>query len=369
MPRAYGFRVFIVEAFKNRKKDQPPLDSSSSSNVRSEIVELLERLADRNTLRFPPREPVDGEPAKPTRTATLTGPVEIGSEVIHLELAVGETGSHGYATHAVEPPVNIKDRSAEQPHRITLVFSTVSATRFVVVCQTIHKRDAVRRFFQLLTDEGLRKKQEIQAEQERQREIARAAGERLPSAARVPRLLFDYKQAADNAFLEEILSGAKSASATFTSRVASNRGGAADRVERTLKISLVDENQRQIAPAVGRSWWGRMREGHSVSAHEGVSEVSALLEQEHLLDEDEGDRYDKVSLSIKSEADETTTIAVDTLRDVFTYPVSDGEPSILYYYEKVAGRLHTIAMQDGLHLSRLDPYEVEECLSASIFGH
>lgn len=369
MPRAYGFRVFTVEVFMNRKKNQEPLDSSSTSNVRHEIVELLERLADRRTLRFAPREPVNGEPEKPTRTATLTGPVEVSSEIIHLELAVGETDSHGYATHAVEPPMNIKDRSAEQPHRITVVFSPESATRFVVVCQTIHRRDAVRRFFQILTDEGLRKKQEIQADQEQQRDIARAAGEKPPAARPVARLLFDAKQAADNAFLDEILSGAKSAAATFTSRVASNRGGAPDRVERTLKISLVDDNQRQIAPTIGRTWWGRMREGHSTSAHDGVSEVSALLEQEHLLAEDEGDRYDKVSLSIKSEANETTTIAVDTLRDVFTYPVSDGEPSVLYYYEKVSERLHTIAMQDGLHLSRIDPYEVQECLSASIFGH
>lgn len=369
MPRAYGFRVFIVEAFMNRKKDQQPLDCSSTSNVRNEIVELLERLAAKGTLRFSPKEPVDGEPEKPTRTATLTGPVEVSSEVIHLELAVGETGSHGYATHAVQPPVNIKDRSAEQPHRISLVFSPKSATRFIVVCQTIHRRDAARRFIQMLTDEGLRKKKEIQAEQERQRDIARAAGERPASAKPVPRLLFDANQAADNAFLDEILSGAKSASATFTSRVASNRGAKADRVDRTLKISLVDENQRQIAPTVGRNWMSRKRNGHSTSARDGVSEVSALLEHEQLLAADEGDRYDEVSLSIKSESNETTTIAVDTLRDVFTYPVSDGEPSILYYYEKVAGRLHTIAMQDGLHLNRIDPYEVQECLSASIFGH
>jgi hypothetical protein len=369
MPRAYGFRVFIAEAFMNRKKDQHPLDCSSSSNVRNEIVELLERLAARNTLRFPPREPVDGEPQKPTRTATLTGPVEISSEVIHLELAVGETGSHGYATHAVEPAVNIKDRSPEQPHRITLVFSPESATRFIVVCQTIHRRDAVRRFFQILTDEGLRKKQEIQADQERQREIARAAGERAPAARVAPRLLFDARQAADNAFLDEILSGAKSAAATFTRHSASNRGGTADRVDRTLKISLLDDNQRRIAPTIGRTWMGRMREGHSTSASEGVSEVSALLEEEQLLAEDEGAQYDRVSLNIKSESNETTTIAVDTLRDVFTYPVSDGEPSVLYYYEKVAGRLHTIAIQDGLYLNRIDPYEVQECLSASIFGH
>ena len=51
MPRAYGFRVFIVEAFMNRKKDQQALDCSSSSNVRGEIVELLDRLAERGTLR------------------------------------------------------------------------------------------------------------------------------------------------------------------------------------------------------------------------------------------------------------------------------------------------------------------------------
>ena len=57
------------------------------------------------------------------------------------------------------------------------------------------------------------------------------------------------------------------------------------------------------------------------------------------------------------------------VRDVFTYPVSDGDPSIIHYHEKVADRLRTIATQDGLHLNRIDPYEVQECLNASIFGH
>ncbi|MFZ4842107.1 hypothetical protein [Mycetocola saprophilus] len=185
----------------------------------------------------------------------------------------------------------------------------------------------------------------------------------------MPRLLFDANQAADNTFLDEILSGAKFASATFTSRVASNRGTKADRVERTLKISLVDENQRQMAPTVGRNWMIRKRNGHSTNARDGVTEVSALLEHEQLLAADAGNRYDEVSLSIKSESNETTTIAIDTLRDVFTYPVSDGEPSIHYYYEKVDGRLYAIAMQDGLDLNRIDPYEVHECLNASIFGH
>lgn len=365
MPRAYGFRVFIVEAFNNRKKDQQALDCSSSSSARTEILDLLERLEAKGTLRFPPKESTNGEPEKSTKTATLSGTAVVNTEVIHLELAVGETGSHGFATHPVEPAMDIKDRSPEQSHRITLIFSPQSATRFVIVGQTIHRRDAVRRLLQVLTNEGMAKKKELQKQQEVSRQAARDAGERPPAVTTVNRLLFDAHQAADNAFLNEILSGAKSAAATFTSRVGSNRGGQPNQVERTLKISLLDDRQKAIAPQVARSWMSRLSQGDTTSQHEGVSEVSALLEGEQLLLQDEGDRYDEVSLSIKSNSNETTRIAVDTLRDVFTYPVSDGAPDIYFYYDQVAARVHTIAMQDGLHLNRLDPHEVQECLNAS----
>ncbi|MDO5619515.1 hypothetical protein [Kocuria sp.] len=366
MPRAYGFRVFIVEAYSNRKKDQTPLDCSSSSSVRNETLELIERLHAKGTMRFPPRAPKDGEPDKPTQTATMSAPVVVNQEVIHLEIATGETGSHGFATHPVEPAMNIADRSAERPYLITLVFSPQTANRFVIVAQTAHRRDGLRRFLSMLTQEGIVWKNERRVAQEVLREAAKTARHPLPTRRPESRLLFDANQASDNAFLDEILQGAKSASATFTSRLGSNRGGEPDRVGRTLKISLVDDKQREIAPQVGRTWMGRKRRGDATSTKEGVSEVSALLESENLLDEHEGDRYDEVSLSIRSASNETTTIAVDTLRDVFTYPVSDGSPGIKFYYEQVAARLHTIAMQDGLHLNPIDPDEVEECLRVLI---
>ncbi|MHA7190519.1 hypothetical protein ACX80N_09550 [Arthrobacter sp. MDT2-16] len=369
MPRAYGFRVYTVEAFMNRKKGQTPLDSSSTSSVRDQILMLLERIHAQGTWRFAPKPSVDGEPERPTLTATLSAPTVINQEVIHLEIATGETGSHGFATHPVEAAMNIANRSAERPHMITLVFSPQTATRFIIVAQTAYRRDAVSRFLSMLTREGIAWKKERISAQETTRAAAREAGASLPTMRPEARLLFEAKQAADNAYLDEILQGAKSAAATFTSRISSNRGGNADRVARTLKISLIDDQQRQIAPRVGRRWVGRRRDGASTTQREGVSEVSALLESEHLLDEHEGERYDEVSLSIRGASNETTTIAVDTLRDVFTYSVSDGSPSAYFYYEHVSSRLHTIAMQDGLHLSKIDPSEVQECLSASTSGH
>lgn len=368
MPRAYGFRVFTVEAFMNRKKDQAPLDCASTSSVRNEILVLLERIHAKGTWRFPPKPSKDGEPERPTQTATLAAPTVINQELIHLEIAVGETGSHGFATHPVEPAMNISNRSAERPHMITLIFSPQTATRFIIVGQTAHRRDAVGRFLSMLTQEGINYKNERIAAQKSLRAAAREGGTPVPRKYPEARLLFEAKQAADNAFLDEILKGAKSAAATFTSRLGSNRGGNPDRVARTLKISLLDDQQKEIAPRVGRLWMGRLRQGSTTTQREGVSEVSALLESEHLLEEHEGDRYDQVSLSVRSASNETTTIAVDTLRDVFTYPVSDGSPDVYFYYDRVSSRLHTIAMQDGLHLDIIDPHEVQECLSASTSG-
>lgn len=221
----------------------------------------------------------------------------------------------------------------------------------------------------MLTQEGVRWKKERLETQKESRAAARNARTPIPKSKPETRLLFDANQAADNAFLDEILQGAKSAAVTFKSHVGSNRGGKTNPVGRTLKISLLDDRQKEIAPTIGRNWMGRRREGVKTSQQDGVSEVSALLERENLLIEDEGEQYDEVSLSIRSASNETTTIAVDTLRDVFTYPVSDGSPSTIYYYEHVSSRVDTIALQDGLQLNRIDPNEVEECLNASTSVH
>lgn len=369
MSRAYGFRVFIIEAYPNSKKNQVPLDCSSKSNVREEILELLERIHTRGTLRFEPKPSENGEPERPTHTATLSSPIVINQEVIHVKISVGETGSHGFATHPVEPAVDITTRSAERPHLMTFIFSPETADRFLIVCQTAYRRDTLGRILSMLTQEGLLWKKERLEAQKQARAAARLEGASVPKKKPETRLLFDASQAADNAYLDEILRDAKSAAVTFKSHVGSNRGGKANPVGRTLKISLLDDQQKEIAPAMGRNWMGRRREGITTSQREGVSEVSALLEKEHLLIENEGERYDEVSLSIRSASNETTTIAVDTLRDVFTYPVSDGSPGAFYYYQHVSSRVHTIALQDGLLLNRIDPDEVEECLSVSTSVH
>lgn len=361
--------MFIVEAFANRKKDQPSLDSSSTSNVRDEILALLERIHVQRTFRFPPKPSTNGDPERPTRTATLSSPAVVSQEVIHVEIATGETGSHGFATHPVEPAMNIADRSAERPYMVSFVFSPQSSTRFVIVAQSAHRRDPMKPLLSMLTQEGLKWKQERATQERVSRSAAREAGLPVPAKRHHDRLLFHANQAADNDFLDDILKGAKSASATFTSRARSNRGSNPDRVDRTLRISLIDEKQKEIAPQVGLSWMRRLRKGHATSQRDGVSEVSALLVTENLLDEDEGERYDEVSLNIRSASNETTTIAVDTLRDVFTYPVSDGAPNVQFHYEHVSSRLHAIALQEGLHLKKINPDEVQECLSASTSDH
>ena len=55
------------------------------------------------------------------------------------------------------------------------------------------------------------------------------------------------------------------------------------------------------------------------------------------------------------------------MRDVFTYPVSQGSPPARYYYDKVSSRVETVAAAEDLEVRRIDPGEVEECLGGSIF--
>src|SRR3546814_18854559 len=97
-------------------------------------------------------------------------------------------------------------------------------------------------------------------------------------------------------------------------------------------------------------WANRRRSGETTSASEGVSELAALLYERDLISEDEGDRYESAAISVRSDKQDTTTIAVDTLRDVFTYPVSDGAPPIWFHYDHVAPRVATMARQEQLEV-------------------
>jgi hypothetical protein len=361
---AHGFRVYVVQAFKNRIKDQEPEDVSFRSSTRDEILALLEGLHHLESHHLEPRSSGDGVPRKPTRTVSIGEPHLIRDDLWHVVVSVGELGSHRRATRANKKPRDLKKWSAEADHNVTFLFPK-SGNEFLVVAQTIRRRDAVLELLSLLTQRGLEQKKAAKAAEDAARELAKGDGKTPPKRAPHSRLLFDRRQAVDNSYIDEIIGTAKSATAVFQSTVPSDRGGARPKVKRSLQIRLRDENEREIGRTVGRKWFNRTKDGTSSTAAEGVSELAELLEAEDLFDTDETARYNAASVAVTSESGASTTIAVDTLRDVFTYPVSEGEPSIRFYYDKVAPRVKIVAAEERVDVRPISPTEVEEWLDVS----
>ncbi len=368
MARVHGFRVYVVQAFPNQRKGKEALNASSTSIVRDEVLALLEALHAQETQTFPPPAPKDGEPERPTVSVTVHEPVVVNQGLIHATVSMGESGSHRQATRARKKPKNLEKWSPEQDHTVTFLFPRGVESRFIMVVQSIRRRDPHRRLLALMSRESYRRRKAAEEQDRVERQAIRESGGSLPPKRTHFKLLFEANQAADNEYLDSILSSADSATATFTSTRASNRGSMRAQVGRVLRVSLYDADVQDVGRAIGRSWTGRRRRGENTTQAEGVSELAGLLYDRDLLEEDERDRYDTAAISVRSAARDTTTIAVDSLRDVFTYPVSDGAPATWFYYESVSSRVATIALQERLPVDGIDAREVDECLRGSTPG-
>ncbi|APH43685.1 hypothetical protein BMW26_00975 [Microbacterium sp. 1.5R] len=180
--------------------------------------------------------------------------------------------------------------------------------------------------------------------------------------------MFDHKQASDDTYLDEILAGADSASVVFKSKRMDARGGKAY-VDRVLQIKLRDQNIIDVGRTLGRRWTQRWRAGETTTAHQAVSEVSDLLQDQDLIDDGEQARYETAAISVRSTSEATTTITADTLKDAFTYPVSDIKPDPYTHYSEVSSRLAKIADQEGVEIQEIDPHEVARCLTGSTPAH
>ncbi len=355
----------MVQAFKNRIKDQEPEDASCKSSTSETILALLESLHHLESHHLEPRASVEGLPPKPTRTVTVGEPHLIRDDLWHVVVSVGELGSHRRATRPDKKPRDLKKWSAEAEHHVTFLFPK-SGKEFLVVAHTIRRRDPVPELFSLLTQSGVQQKKSAKAAEDAARELARTEGISPPNRVPHSRLLFSRRQAVDNSYIDEIIGSAKSATAVFRSTVPSDRGGKRPQVRRSLQIQLRDENEKEIGRSVGKRWFHRAKAGNSSTAAQGVSELAGLLETENLFHIDEVARYNTASVAVMSDSGASTTIAVDTLRDVFTYPVSEGEPSLRFYYDKVAPRVRVVAAEERVDVKAISPVEVEECLDASI---
>lgn len=365
MARTYGFRVFIVEAYPNRKAGNEALNAAHDSALRQELALLLERLQRTGTVRiFPPTRSDGSESGKPVRTATVNVVEDVRSHVVHVGISIGETGSHSKATKPNKKAKNLEDWSPEAEHAVTLVFPSERESRFFLVTQTIHRRDPLLRLIKLLRDESTKRRAELQEVDKSKRDAARSKGTRAAAAPKRTRLMFDHKQASDDAYLDEILAGADSASVVFKSKRMDAKGGK-EYVERILQIKLRDHNILDVGRTLGRRWTQRWRNGVTTTAGQAVSEVADLLEDQDLIDDGEHVRYETAAISVRNKAEAATTIAADTLKDAFTYPVSDIKPDPHTYYQEVFPRLAKIAAQEGIEIEEIDPHEVARCLIGS----
>lgn len=206
---------------------------------------------------------------------------------------------------------------------------------------------------------------EREAEEKQARASARANGETVPKKRDFSRLLFKDQQASDNEYLDELITGADGASVMFKSKKLDTVGNTSY-VDRELKIKLRNQNIIDVARTAGRSWVSKWRGGKQPTQREAVTEVAGLLEERDLLAEGEESRYESTAISIHGkESGTSTTIAVDTLRDAFTYPISDLPPSHATYYTRISERVSKIARQENIEIVPIDPNEVLQCLSDS----
>jgi hypothetical protein len=361
MARAYGFRVFVVEAFPNQRKGNEPYNAAAGSTFTHEIALLLRRLEAKRTRRFEPRPDREGNITRPVKTATLTSSTVVSPNLIHATISVGEEGSHAKATKPKKKAKDLTGWSAEADHEVTFVFPRTKDSRFFLVTQTDHRRDPHQRLLAMLRDESMILRRERQDVDATARKAARESGETPEPKKERKRLAFESKQASDNDYLDEILTGADAATVVFKSKTHDAKGGV-DYVDRVLQIKLRNENILDVGRKVSRSWTKAWRAGKSADPHQAMSEVSDLLVERDLLDEGEEVHYESAAITVRGKTEASTTIAVDTLRDAFTYPLSDLRPSLYAYYEKVGARLQKIARQEEVEIESIDAHEVARCL-------
>ncbi len=367
MGRAHGFRVFILETFHNRVKGKDPLATGVGSETADELLGLLNSLAARGTVFFDPPVP-DADSDEPPRrpvSVTIHDPIAVRDDLVHFVLSHGERGERPTATHPEKAPQSLEEYSAEGEHFMAIQFSTAAEeTRFVVVAQTINRRDAVGLLERVLKLQSFDDRRAAEQAQKQARQDAIAAGEKPARNKAFHRLVFTRRQAADNAYLNEIVGNAKNATIEFEQRVpaVSERSGDGEQVRRKLQIRLLTEEDREISSDVSKGWLARQLEGKAPSHKEGVAQMASELEDHDLMEGAEAEDYNRVSISLTAKDRPGTRIAVDTIKDVFTYPVSDGPPTPYQHYKKVEPRIQTIAAEEGVELDDLNAMEIDQCL-------
>lgn len=359
--RDYGFRVFIVEMFENQQKGKDPVPLHVGSEARDELLDLIERAASLGTTFLDSKQPDNaGEPAIPKVSITVTGPQYVTDSIVHFEVSTGEVGGHRHAVTEDGSQQSLEDASAERGFFGTFCFPRVEGgtPACLLVLETHKSSDVKRRLFPFLNRLSRELKKEAVDAERQERKAAREAGEELKPRGKFVKYLFDVRQIADSDYFNRLLQEAKSATAVFTESVPSSSGGLGSEVQKTLTFSLRTDEQKRGAGVVGRLWHGRTQSGSDGSHPDAISELAAAVN----LNEEEVSDYDEVCIRIRSKNGESVTVRPHQARDMFTYQISDGQPSVIYYYMKVAPKVAELAQGVGLDVDEIDVAEVKECL-------
>lgn len=364
MAREYGFRVFRVEMYENQQKGKDPIPLHVGSEGRDALLDLIEHAAVLGTTFLNSKQPDDEtEPPIPKVSITVTKPEFVTDSIVHFEVSTGEIGGHRHAVSEDGSQQSLEDASAERGFFGTLCFPRVAdgPAECLLVLETHKSADVKRRLFPFLNRLSRDLKAAAKAEEEQEREAARAAGEKPKPRGTFVKYIFAVQQVADSDYFNRLLQEAKSATAVFTESVPSSSGSLGSEVQKTLTFSLRTDEQKRQAGGIGRAWHRRTQGDDDGSHPDAISELAAAVN----LDADYVQDYDEVCIRIKSKNGESVTVRPHEARDMFTYQISDGQPSVVYYYMKVAPKVAELAQRLGLEVDEIDLVEVEECLTDS----
>lgn len=369
MGREYGFRIFRVQAFHNQVKGKEPLSVAVGNDGYHEVRDLLEAASHYGSQFIKRKQPTDpSEPMLSDRCITVSQPVPITDGFLHLAVSLGAVGEHERAVSPNGTTTSLSGKAAEKAHYVSVIFPRGAGDEFLLVCETHHSSDVRRPFLWFLQRLSADAKKETLAQQENDARAALDAGEVAPKKAPVTRLLFESKQISDSDYLNQLLQSAKTASANFTEKVPSTTASVGQVTQKRLTYTLLTDEHRQAAADTGMKWQRRRLRKQKQEQSDQLSEhPDAVVELGEALGLDgaEVQEYDECSVRITSKGGETTTIRPDDLRDMFTYPVSDGQPSVVYYYTKVSPKVAELARDIDLEVEEVAPEEVAECVTGS----
>lgn len=365
----YGYRVFRVSAYRNRASGNEPILTSPATGVPARVFEILEVLSQRPSHFFETmknKSTTSGTPSNPVDSISVGTPQMVNDSCIAVVVAQGQKDSH---RHAAKPNKkkrkNLEGHSAEVEHYVTFHFPTDDeGTSFLLVSQTYRRKDVAKRLLQIISMISLELRRDEEEVEKLERAELRNAGKELPPKRDLWRFAFARRQANDDDYIDDILGAAKSVSATFTAVAPSERGGEAGTVEKTLTVKFTTDAIRSAGREVSRKWTKMRRQNKSMSQSDGIKELVTELNSHGVLQPEDVAGYDKSRINV-SAGIASATIAVDTLKDVFTYPVHKGKPDALFFFNRVSERLDKIALQEDVEIQDINPAEVAECLGDS----